>query len=173
MGVGALKSHAVGAKHNSKLKARERHTFSHTVPSTSSADSGSSSQPEKKSLTEKTLVTQATSETPTHPSTEAFTTKDRLLESEILWAFKTIMSHYCCSSNKNIGALFKRLFPDSPMAAQFSCDKTKSAYLLKYGLAPYFKNELVSKLADDDCLFTLSFDESFNKVLQKEQMDCW
>ena len=81
------------------------------------------------------------------------------------------MSHYSCSSNKNIGALFKRLFPDSPKAAQFSCDKTKSAYLIKYCLAPYFKNELVSKLADDNCLFTLSFDESFNKVLQKEQVD--
>ena len=71
--------------------------------STSYADSGSFSQPrEKKNFEEKPLVTLATSQTPTHTSTEAFVTKDQLLESEILWAVKNIMSHYyTCSSIKS------------------------------------------------------------------------
>ena len=36
MGMGSLKSHVDRAKHKAKLKARECHTFFHTVPSTSS-----------------------------------------------------------------------------------------------------------------------------------------
>ena len=46
----------------------------------------------RKVLEEKTLVTQATSQGPTHPSTETFMTKDQLLESEILWG--SIQYHF-------------------------------------------------------------------------------
>ena len=44
-------------------------------------------------------------------------------------------------------------------------------YLVKYGLAPYFYEKMLSVLSKPETLFSVSFDESFNKVIQEEQMD--
>ena len=42
--------------------------------------------------------------------------------------------------------------------------------MVLYGLAPYFKDELIKKLESVE-FSTISYDESLNKVTRKSQMD--
>ena len=63
------------------------------------------------------------------------------------------------------------MFPDSQIAQTFQCGPSKCSYLIKFRLAPYFEEDLITKLKKSGNVFVLSFDESFNKIVQKEQMD--
>ena len=56
---------------------------------------------------------------------------------EIRRALKVVSSKYSRSLCDDIGQLFKVMFPDSKVAESFSCAKTKSRYIIIYGLAPY------------------------------------
>ena len=60
--------------------------------------------------------------------------------------------------------------PDSDIAIKISLEKTKCRYMILYGLAPYFENDLVKRVNDSICYF-VSFDEALNSVMQKCQMD--
>ena len=62
------------------------------------------------------------------------------------------------------------MFPDSQIAKPFQLSKTKCAYYVVFGLAPYFKAFLVKDIKLPP-FYSLSFDESLNNKLQEEQMD--
>ena len=62
------------------------------------------------------------------------------------------------------------MFPDSIIAQRMSCGPTKLSYLISFGIAPYFMDLLLKELKDAPC-YVISFDESFNEELEKEQMD--
>ena len=89
---------------------------------------------------------------------------------EIRWAFKTVMSHYSYNSSSNLKSLFKVMFLDSEICKQISLSNSKMSYLIYHGLAPYFRQELLSCFEKCDFL-VVSFDEVFNEVFKKEQMD--
>lgn len=66
--------------------------------------------------------------------------------------------------------LFKTIFPDSNIAQKMQLQRDKVGYLLAYGIAPFFQKELTEKF--NKCEFlAVGFDESLNKVAQKQQMD--
>ena len=58
------------------------------------------------------------------------------------------------------------MFPDSGIANNFSCGKTKCGFIVKFGIAPYFVELLNSQLKDVEYFLAL-FDESFNSVSKK------
>ena len=91
-------------------------------------------------------------------------------KAEIFWALKSVMSHFSYNSAHDITDVFKAIFPDSIIAQHMSCGPTKLSYLISFGIAPYFMDLLVKELKDAPC-FVISFDESFNEELEKEQMD--
>lgn len=62
------------------------------------------------------------------------------------------------------------MFPDSQIAQNMACSRTKFGYLLCYGISPYLSN-LISDATKKTQYYTLLFDESMNKELQKKQMD--
>ena len=62
------------------------------------------------------------------------------------------------------------MFPDSAVASRFKMGATKCKYIINYGLATYFSNELKDKLRQYDN-FVICFDESLNKIAQRGQMD--
>ena len=97
--------------------------------------------------------------------------KDDVLKAEILWAIKCLTSHFSCNSSNNTNKLFQAVFPDSGIAQQFGCGKTKCSYLIKYGLAPFLHQKVVDTLQKPGCLFTVCVDESFNRAVQEEQRD--
>ena len=59
------------------------------------------------------------------------------------------------------------MFPDSTIA---KLGKTKCGHYITYGMAPYF-GELIKTLINKSPCFSLSFDESLNRVQHVEQMD--
>ena len=91
-------------------------------------------------------------------------------KAEIFWALKSVMSHFSYNSAHDITDVFKEMFPDSIIAQHMSCGPSKLSYLISFGIAPYFMDLLLKELKDAPC-FVISFDESFNEELEKEQMD--
>ena len=80
------------------------------------------------------------------------------------------MSHSSLHSLQLSVDLFPVMFPDSDIASRMRMHKDKNAYIVRYGLDPYLQQQLADVL--NNCSFyTVSFDESLNKVAQKGQMD--
>ena len=89
----------------------------------------------------------------------------------ILWALKSVMSHFSYNSAHDITDVFKAMFPDSSIAQHMSCSPTKLSYIMiSFGIPPYFMELLLAEVKEAPC-FVISFDESFNEELEKEQMD--
>ena len=97
-------------------------------------------------------------------SMSKFTLTQEQHKAEILWALKSMMSHFSYNSSQDIGDVFRAMFPDSKIAQQWSCGA------ITFGIAPYFKELLLAEMTEAPC-FVLSFDEFFNPELQQEQMD--
>ena len=78
--------------------------------------------------------------------------KQDTLESEIMWSIDVTMSNYSYRSCERKNHLFISMFHDSKIASQFHVGKTKCAYMILHGIAPY-----VSDLLNDNLkfLFTL------------------
>ena len=64
------------------------------------------------------------------------------------------------------------MFPDSLIAKQYQMAKDKAAYIIYYGLSPHFQHQTVARV-DVASEYTLSFDEAYNTVIQKGQLDMW
>ena len=95
---------------------------------------------------------------------------DSVGRSEIVWAMNVVMSHHSFRSCTDMGQTFHLMFPDSSIAAKFSMSKTKAAYKIVHGLAPYFKETLehdIQKCA----AYVVFFDEALNKIGQRGQVD--
>lgn len=85
---------------------------------------------------------------------------------------KVVNSHYSANSCSEISNLFASMFHDSSIAKEFSCGASKCAYLLCFGLAPYFKSSVFRCVNELDC-YSILFDESLNTAVQKKQMDIY
>lgn len=184
MGISALDSHASGKKHSEIAKIRiagtgnlffakhSERASSSSIASISSSSAGSSSSTVTSSSSSEastTLSAASSSSTVTKNITD-FILPANTFQAEILWALKVVVNHFSMWSCLGLNDLFRRMFPDSNVAKSFQLSKTKCGYLINYGLAPYFR-ELLNKLVMSSPFFTISYDESMNKVLQKEQMD--
>ena len=73
--------------------------------------------------------------------------KEDVLSAEVLWAIETLMVHSSSNSSAGTDKLFAKMFPDSQIAKQFQCGKTKCSYISNFDLAPYFKGKLMKKTA--------------------------
>lgn len=74
------------------------------------------------------------------------------------------------NSCNGLNNLFSAMFPDSEIAKSFSCAPTKCSYLLCFGIAQYFKDKLYQHISKCE-FFSLCFDGSINKFIQKDQVD--
>ncbi|KAH8033255.1 hypothetical protein HPB51_008654 [Rhipicephalus microplus] len=80
------------------------------------------------------------------------------------------MTHGSFRSAAASAALFPLMFPTSEVAAKVQLGKDKVGYTICHGIAPYFRNMLLSSLVNVSYL-VVCFDEALNKVTQKQQMD--
>ena len=70
----------------------------------------------------------------------------------------------------DISDLFRLMFPTCAIAKNFSMGKTKCSYVINYGIAKYFFENLIEDVnACND--FVICCDEALNKVAQRGQMD--
>ena len=65
---------------------------------------------------------------------DAHVTKSDLLQAEVLWTLKTVSSHQSYRSSDDTDKLFARMFPDSVIAAKFSCAAKKTSYMTVFGI---------------------------------------
>ncbi|GBN06586.1 hypothetical protein AVEN_220775-1 [Araneus ventricosus] len=135
------------------------HATSKPGDSTESANSGETAQPESfsnKRDKEQTI--------------QLVTTNDETLKAAILWAMTVVEKKLSLNSCSNISRIFKCMFSDSTLAQQFQLGKDKVSYIIHYGISHYFHETLLDTLKNCSNI-TICFDESLNKVAQKEQMD--
>ena len=94
-----------------------------------------------------------------------------VVRAEIVWALKFFMSPFSLTLCLELNDLLKCMFPDSQVASKFSLSKTKCSYIINFGLASCFIEILLSQIKASS-FFVISYDESLNKILWNEQMDC-
>jgi hypothetical protein len=75
-----------------------------------------------------------------------------------------------------MGKLFREMFPDSDIAKNFTdLSSSKMTYMISYGLAPYFRSNIMKELKPPGPrlppMFTSYFDEAHNKVTYTKQLD--
>ena len=95
---------------------------------------------------------------------------DASLESEILWLAKSACSNYSLQSSDHIDDLFRTMFPDSKIAANFTLGHTSSSYIIGEGLSPYFTYLFINDPVRSGLPFSLHFDETTTTQARK-QMD--
>ncbi|KAJ8043765.1 hypothetical protein HOLleu_11016 [Holothuria leucospilota] len=171
MGQSALKSHMKGKLHQSVCGDYSRQTAAGSVITNffTSRSTSSSVDPETGSSCT-TENSQASGSVTAGRSVDTYVVADDILKAEVLWAIKVVMNHYSFNSCQNVSKLFTSMFPDSQIAKTFSCGATKCAYMICFGLQPYFHDLLVDKIRNTEC-YSISFDECTNNISQNEQMD--
>ncbi|XDV26071.1 hypothetical protein PO909_029869 [Leuciscus waleckii] len=92
------------------------------------------------------------------------------LRAEVLWCLHTAEKRHSLNSNENLAEVFKAMFPDSDIAKSFTCGKDKTGYIIRFGLAPHFKQELINTI-NKAGQFVLMFDESLNQSTKTKQLD--
>ena len=178
MGEIAVKSHASGKKHQTAVtQSQKASSVSEFFEAKSRTTSGlvSSENLEEPSASlihdhEVTLQESGSMSTSHGNVMSKFILTKHQHKAEILWALKTVMSHFSYNSSTNIADVFRAMFPDSAIAQKMNCGPTKLSYLICFGIAPYFKQQLLKELKEAQC-YVISFDESLNTELHEEQMD--
>lgn len=191
MGRQAISSHAKSTKHMkyvesltsrqgnviSFLRPRIHTPDSHVSTSAETVVGGSQSQPAVSATTSQASAS-AVSQTNVGAgdavtkvvSMYGFVANDSVTKAEIVWAIKIIMSHFSLNSSKDMKDVLQMMFPDSAIAKKIAIGSTKMAYVISYGLAPYFHGQLVRSV--QKCTrFVVCFDEALNRVSQRGQMD--
>ena len=93
--------------------------------------------------------------------------KRNVTKAEITWTVMSAISLRFCDSLSNC---FQEMFPESKIAQNFSHGRTKCTHIQTYGIFPYFFSVLMNEIKRSDH-FSVSFDESMNKVTQNAQAD--
>ena len=168
MGEKAVRSHAEGKKHASSLKVSQgiehvSDSFEKTEVQTEKATPGEVRESSSKLICSRSIEQRSTQLT-------KLVLRKEQHKAEILWALKSVVSHFSLNSAQDIMEIFKAMFPDSNIAQRMSCGPTKLSYLITFGITPYFKQLLIDDLKKAPC-FVVLFDESLSTALCQEQMD--
>lgn len=103
-------------------------------------------------------------------SMDKYLYKDNVIRAEIMWCLHSIATHKSLRSSEKDVKVFPIMFPDSEIVKGMQLGRDKMAYTILFGIAPYFKQCLMEELLDSDH-YVIGFDESLNKVSQRQQMD--
>ena len=163
MGKSALNSHAEGKKHGDLINHMTSMSTLHFSKSPSVSSSSTSTASD---IATSTVAGGLKGQ----PTIESVVKKANATEAEILWVQRTVLTHSSLRSCGDISKLFVHMFHDSEIATVFSMGKTKCSYFINFGIAPYFKDILVT-LIKTAPYFVVSYDGSMNKIFQEEQMD--
>ena len=105
-----------------------------------------------------------------HEKIDTMMIKTGTLKAEIVWSLEVLMPNYSFNSCANNSHLFAVMFEDSQIAQSFYLGSTKLSYNITFGLAPYIKNLLLEGVHEVK-YYSLSFDDSYNRIMKKGQMD--
>ncbi|KAG4075503.1 hypothetical protein HA402_003328 [Bradysia odoriphaga] len=100
------------------------------------------------------------------PSKLNLTIDDLALKAEIIWALKCCKNNFSFKSNDDTNEIFKEMFPDSKIAAQYSMSVTKTRYLIQFGIAPLVLETLKEDIKQTP--ITFQFDETTTSQVKKQ-----
>lgn len=165
MGRRAVSSHMLGEKHKKNALASEKSASIRCFMNTkqpcnaekevASCSDSNIPEPERESQ---------------QRGLKSFLLSDSVAAAEIKWAVESVITHSSLRTAARDVVVMKSMFPDSPIAQKMQLQRDKIGYLLAYGIAPFFEKELLDKVMKCDFI-VIGFDESLNKVAQKQQMD--
>ena len=95
---------------------------------------------------------------------------DTSLEAQRYWLAKMACNNYSLRSSDHIGSLFRTMFPDSKIAADFSLSQTSTSYIIAEGMLPHFTKVIIDDLLESGLPFSMHFDETSTAQVKK-QMD--
>ncbi|CAI6352627.1 unnamed protein product [Macrosiphum euphorbiae] len=159
MGITAILSHMKGKKHTTITNAQKE---SYNVNDMLTA-------PNDVNANQSTVKNNCTVSTKKQ-NISTFLERDNVTRAEIIWALSCIENHLSMSAGGRCVEIMKYMYPDSEIASNIQLQRAKLTYVIIYGLGKYFSESLISEVLDSD-FFSISFDESLNKISQKEQMD--
>ena len=90
----------------------------------------------------------------------------------IKYILHVVNQNQSLNSTDEVRELFKDMFPDSQIAQNLKIGKTKTKYVIDYGIYPYVQsllNEMVETSTID--AMVILFDETLNKEQGKKQLD--
>lgn len=170
MGIQALYSHRRSQKHIQRDATKSNLSVADYLIK------NSSTLPIEKPVIPMEVPTETTVNTNIHMESNiqrpisSFVERDQVTRSEILWALHCVASHVSMSAGGKSIETMKLMFPDSKIALNLKLQRNKLTYLIVYGLSKFFKNKLLDDIQKSHS-YTVSFDESLNKISQKTQMD--
>lgn len=85
------------------------------------------------------------------------------IKAEALWAMFIAKHNIPFLASDHANKLFTNMFPDSELAKQFSCGRTKTTAIVTQALAPHFLNKVTSELSLNGP-FSILMDESNDKT---------
>ena len=91
---------------------------------------------------------------------------------EILWALHAVKHNYSSNFCDNVTELNKKMYPDKEIAQSCHMARTNLSYIINFGLGPHFQNTLLEAI-NTSRWYSVSFDESFNDIINKAQMILW
>ena len=94
------------------------------------------------------------------------TRKDQILNAEILQALNMVDENHSFSSENGDSDRFKKLLPDSQIAAKYSQGETKPKYVVQFGLAPFVEDELITDVQKTG--YSFKFDKTTNSQVKKQ-----
>ena len=94
--------------------------------------------------------------------------RDKVTTAELIWLFKLIAKDVSFVFSDGMSDTFRAMFPDSDIAKSFGMGRTKISYLIRFGVGPYFSDDLGKDIGKS--AFSIIFDDSTNRQIPK-QMD--
>ena len=137
MGVSALLSHASGKKHKDKLTSLSKDSgiaifFSRLKDKESKSGASGSSKPINAIKSTQSI--------------ENFVVPANAIRAEILWFLKVVITHSSLRFCENLNELFQAMF--NVQHKIFKLGKTKCGYFINYGLALFFKTNLIKSIKE-------------------------
>ena len=151
----SVESHHIGKRHGEKLENRRKSMIGHYFVK---KGANAEDQPTSSSKPQSSVLV-----APYDLSAE-------VEAADIRWCLHMVDSHLSYRSCDVMPDLFKKMFPDSPVAQQFQMKKDKARYMIVFGIYPALRASLIATI-NASPWYSVSFDESHNRHQQKCQMD--
>ena len=91
---------------------------------------------------------------------------EQVCRADIYQALHVAHSNYFFASTQGDSKRFKLMFPNCPIAQDYSQADAKVKYNLQFGNAPYCKEQLIYDIKR--CSFPFKFDETTNRIVEKQ-----
>ena len=99
-----------------------------------------------------------------------FTLADKILKAEIYLVLIAIKNNYSFASLSDLAEVYSEIFEDSDIAKRIKLSDKKVRYIINFGLAPYFKAEILKDIGESN--FVIHFDETTTKQAKKQLDIC-